>query len=148
MTFDAFAKQLLDKFWRALPDPWHLSKLYRVAGMISRPEFGQFQAPSAGALKSVNAPAGWAARLANVEVSAGDVHAVNYDFFNLAIQQLTLSPLSVPTVPALLQLALFRRNFQMDPVPLTFPMIGRLAEFIIVTNPKIREAFRPAALNT
>ena len=144
MTFDAFAKQLLDKFWRALPDPWRLSKLYRVAGIISRPEIGQFQASSAGALKSVNAPAGWAARLANVEVSAGDVHAVNYDSFNLAVRQLTLSPLSVPTVPALLQLALFRRNFQMDPVPLTFPMIGRLAEFIIVTNPKIREAFLAA----
>ena len=50
----------------------------------------------------------------------------------------------MPTVAAFLQLVLFRRNFGMDPVPLTFPMIGRLAELIVVTNSKIREALLAA----
>lgn len=140
MTFDAFAKQLLDRFWRALPEPWRLTTAYRVATILGRQEFGEFQVSAAGGLSNPEQPSAWAAQHAGVKPSSGQIHSVTYDAFTLGIQELVLSPLAVPNAAALLQLALFRRNLALDPIPLSFPMIGRLAELIVVANPKIRAA--------
>jgi putative ATP-dependent endonuclease of OLD family len=139
ITFDAFSKQLLDRFWRALPDPWSL-KQYRVSGIPTRQEFNDWQLTAASDLSVPKRPSGWAATLLGKAPTSSQIHGVTYDAFNLGIHRLRLSPLSVPTVAAFLQLAFMRRAFERDPVPLTFPMIGILAELIIATNPKILDA--------
>jgi superfamily I DNA/RNA helicase len=139
LTFDAFSKQLLDRFWRALPDPWTFRQ-YRVSGILSRQEFNDWLLTAASSLNDASRPSGWAAKVLGKAPTAGQIHSVNYDAFNLGIHDLKLEPLAVPTVPAFLQLALMRRELRRDPAPLTFPMIGQLAEVIVASNPKIREA--------
>jgi superfamily I DNA/RNA helicase len=139
LTFDAFSKQLLDRFWRALPEPWTLSE-YRITGILSRPEFNEWLLSAASDLGNPQGPSGWAAKLLGKTPSPAQIQAVSYDEFNLGIHQLELSPLTVPTVAAFLQLALMRRYFLLPTVPLTFPMIGRLAQLVIASNPKIRDA--------
>ena len=139
LTFDAFSKQLLDRFWRALPDPWTFRQ-YRVSGILSRPEFNEWLLTAASGLSDPSHPSGWAAKMIGQTPTAAQIHSVNYDDFSLGIHALSLAPLTVPTVPAFLQLALMRREFQRDPAPLTFPMIGRLVELVITANPKIRDA--------
>ncbi|MFO1100769.1 MAG: ATP-dependent helicase [Xanthobacteraceae bacterium] len=139
LTFDAFSKQLLDRFWRALPDPWTF-KQYRVSGILSRQEFNDWLLTAASDLNDPARPSGWAVKLLGKTPTPAQIQGVNYDAFNLAIHSLKLSPLTVPTVAAFLQLALMRREFHRDPVPLTFPMIGRLAELIVARNPKVRDA--------
>lgn len=139
LTFDAFSKQLLDRFWRALPDPWTI-KQYRVSGILSRQEFNEWLLTAASELNDPSHPSGWAAKQIGRTPTTAQIHSVNYDEFNLAIHALSLAPLTVPTVPAFLQLALMRREFQRNPAPLTFPMIGRLVELMIATNPKVRDA--------
>ncbi len=138
LTFDAFSKQLLDHFWRALPEPWTF-KRYRVTGILSRPEFNDWLLTTGSDLNNPARPSGWAAKLLGAPTPT-QIQAVSYDDFNLGIHLLGFEPLQVPTVASFLQLALMRREFQRDPVPLTFPMIGRLADLIVATNPKIREA--------
>lgn len=139
LTFDAFSKQLLDRFRRALPEPWTF-KQYRVTGILSRPEFNDWLLTTGSDLSNPARPSGWAAKLLGKAPTPAQIQAVSYDDFNLGIHRLGFEPLQVPTVASFLQLALMRREFQRDPVPLTFPMIGRLAELIVATNPKIREA--------
>jgi superfamily I DNA/RNA helicase len=137
MTFDAFAKLLLDRFWRALPEPWCLTKPYRVSRLMGRNEFNDFQQSTAAALDDVAQPGGWTAAYLKKAPTATQVHGVTQEGFNLGIQNLTLHPLNVPTVAAFLQLVQFRRAFTQNPVLLTFPMIGRLAQLVVETNPKI-----------
>jgi len=139
LTFDAFSKQLLDRFWRALPEPWTFQQ-YRVSGILSRPEFNDWLLTTGSDLNNAARPSGWAAKLLGKAPTPAQIQAVSYDDFNLGIHGLGFEPLHVPTVASFLQLALMPREFQRDPVPLTFPMIGRLAELIVATNPKIREA--------
>ena len=140
MTFDAFAKLLLDRFRRALPEPWNLSKQYRISKFLSRPEFNDFQRSAADNLGNPTHPAGWAASILGRKPRADQVRGVTQDLFSLAIHDFSLDPLHVPTVGAFLQLADFRRAFTLNPVPLTFPMIGRLAQLLVQTNPQIRAA--------
>lgn len=140
MTFDAFAKLLLDRFWQALPEPWSLSKPYRVGRLLSRNEWNDFQRSTADSLGDANRPAGWAKNLLGKTPSADQVQGVTQDAFNLAVHSLVLHPLTVPTVAAFLQLVQLYTAYQQNPVLLTFPMIGRLAQLIIETNPKIRAA--------
>jgi len=139
LTFDAFSKQLLDRFWRALADPWAFRN-YRVSGILSRQEFNEWLLTAASGLNDPARPSGWAAKILGKAPTPAQIHGVNYDAFTLGIHNLTLEPLTVPTVPGFLQFALMRREIKRDPAPLTFPMIGRLAELIIATNPKIRDS--------
>jgi superfamily I DNA/RNA helicase len=140
MTFDAFSKLILDRFWRALPESWQLTTSYRVNPFVTRQEFQDFQRSSADGLKDPGTPAGWAAVHAGLDVNSNQIYGVNQDAFNLGIHELILHPLKVPDVAAFLQLAYLRRMFGMNPVPLTFQMIGRLAQLIVETNHKIRAA--------
>jgi superfamily I DNA/RNA helicase len=140
MTFDAFAKLLLDRFWRALPEPWSLAKPYRVGRFLTRNEFNDFLRTTAGALSDPAQAAGWAAALIGKTPTSAQVYGVTQDAFNLAIHQLALHPLTVPNVESFLQLVYFRSAFAANPVLLTFPMMGRLAQLIVETNPQIRSA--------
>jgi superfamily I DNA/RNA helicase len=140
MTFDAFAKLLLDRFWKALPDPWNLEKPYRIGRFLNRNEFSDFLRTTAGTLSDTTQPAGWAASAIGKLPTSAQVNGVTQDAFNLAIHELALHPLTVPTIASFLQLVYLRSAFTANSVLLTFPMIGRLAQLIIETNPQIKSA--------
>lgn len=140
LTFDAFAKSILDRFWRALPAPWQMAKPYHVALYTTSREFADFQRSAADSLNNDKTPAGWAAVYSGIKLSRNEVMALNLDAFNLAIQELSLQPLHIPNAAAFLQLAYIRRSFESRSIALTFPMIGRLAQAIVESNPQIRAA--------
>jgi hypothetical protein len=95
MTFDAFAKLLLDRFWRALPEPWNLTKPYRIGRFLNRNEFSDLLRATAGTLSDTTQPAGWAASTIGQSPTSAQVHGVSLDSFNLAIHELVLHPLLV-----------------------------------------------------
>ena len=115
MTFDAFAKLLLDRFWRALPDPWRISNPYRVSRPFSRNEWNDFQRSTADSLGNAARPAGWAGALVGKSPSAAQVHSVTQDGFNLAIHSLVLHPLAVPTAGPSFNLCSFVTRFNRTP---------------------------------
>ncbi|WP_296583589.1 ATP-dependent helicase [Xanthobacter sp.] len=142
LTFDAFAKQIVDRFWRALPEPWMLRMPYVIGRFPSRPEYADFQRSVADGLNDPSHPSGWSAQILGKRPTSAQVYSVSKDDFDVAIQELVLSPLTVPTVATFMQLARLRSAFTSAPVSLTFPQIGRLAQAIIETNPRIRSALR------
>lgn len=143
MTFDAFAKQLLDRFWRALPPLWALSSAYQV-GPIHPPRngFPEFRYSVATGLTNSVGPAGWAAGFFTPPPSPNDIQSLSYDDYNHGIQRLILEPLTVPTVAAFLQLVALRRGLIATPPTFSFGQIGCLATAIIAVNPAIRDALR------
>lgn len=142
LTFDAFAKQILDRFWRALPEPWALTKPYRVASLMSAPEYAEFQRATVDGLLDVTQPAGWAGVHLGKMPGAEQVFGVNKNQFEVGINDLELSPLRVPSVAAFLQLVRLRWAFEQSPVPLGFAQIGRLAQLIVEANPKIKSGLQ------
>lgn len=142
LTFDAFAKQILDRFWRALPEPWMLRMPYGIARLPSRPEYADFQRSVADGLDDHSHPSGWAAQVLGKKPTPAQIYAVGKDDFDAAIHKLVLLPLTVPTVGAFMQLARMRWAFMHDPISVTFPQIGRLAQAIVETNPRIKSALR------
>lgn len=141
MTFDAFAKQILDRFWRALPERWALSGPYRIARAMARKEYGEFQLSAAEHLGNPGHEVGWAIAAAGRRPTADQVNSVNFDMFGKAVQTLQLEPLTLSTVGTFLQLVAMRSALSSTPPALTFPQIACLAAAIIAANPKIRAAF-------
>lgn len=143
MTFDAFAKQLLDRFWRALPQRWALTDAYRIGPQYPpRNDFNSFRYTVANSLGDSSTPAGWTAALFGRPPAPADIQAAAFDDYNRGIQRLALEPLIVPDVGAFLQLVALRRALALSPPALTFGQIGCLATAIIATNPAIREGLR------
>ncbi|MCW2223683.1 superfamily I DNA/RNA helicase [Bradyrhizobium japonicum] len=140
LTFDAFAKSILDRFWKALPQPWTLPNGYRVGRLLTRNEYADFQRWTADTISNPFQPAGWVTHVTSRTLSASEIHAVSEQVFNLAINELVLHPLTVPSQAALLQLVQLRTAFVSPIVYLTFPQIGRLAQLVVETNPQIRNA--------
>jgi len=143
MTFDAFSKQLLDRFWRALPPRWAMTEAYRIGPQYPpRNGFGSFQYSAADSLADPGRPSGWAAALFKQLPSSAVIQGATFDDFNRGIQKLVLEPLAVPDAGAFLQLVSLRRGLTATPPSLTFGQIGCLAHAVIETNPAIREALR------
>src|SRR3569833_852134 len=142
LTFDAFAKQLLDRFWRALPDPWALRVPYKIVFSISPNEFADFQREVADNLDNGAHPAGWAAQLFGKKPTPNQIRSLNKQQIEAGINELELEPLSVPTVAAFLQLVRLRWGLQQKSVLLSFPQIVRLAQLIVDANPSFRVALR------
>jgi superfamily I DNA/RNA helicase len=142
MTFDAFAKQLLDRFWRSLPERWALKATYQIAFPPSRHEVADFQRIVASTLADPHAVGGRALALFGASIEANEVMAASYDDINKGLQLLSLSPFSVPTRGAFVQLAKICWALDQNPIPLTFQMIGRLVQLIVDHNPAIRRAIQ------
>ncbi|MCC4252559.1 ATP-dependent helicase [Sphingobium naphthae] len=143
MTFDAFAKQLLDRFWRALPPPWTLAGGYRIGATYPvRQGFSSFQHEVADNLTDQLTPAGWSAAQLSFLPKPQSIHGMNFEEYGFGIQRLVLHPLSVPDAKAFMQLVALRRGLISNPPALTFPQIGCLATAIIAANPAIREGLR------
>jgi superfamily I DNA/RNA helicase len=124
-----------------VPEPWQLSNGYAISRLLSRNEFADFLRSTADGLEDPKHAAHWAATYLGKAPKRDEILAVTQDAFNLSINELTLHPLAVPSVAAFVQLVQFRQAVVRKPASLTFPMIGRLAQLIVRSNPKIRTAF-------
>lgn len=140
MTFDAFAKQLLDRFQRALPEHLALAGSYGIAPFLKSAAFAELQRSTADGLNQPGHPAYWAKTLIGKEPKPSGIHGVTTDAFSKSIQSLCLHPLDIGTYAAFLQLVQLRAAL-VSPTPmLGFAMIGRLAQAIVNANPEIRRA--------
>lgn len=130
LTFDAFAKGLLDRFGQALPGEWRPKPNYEIANAT----FTIVQA----ALQSLTPPK-------SVGTKAG-VNAIAVKTFER--DHLVAAPiaLELPPNPTVEQWAIreFWRSWLHSGTysALTFAMIGRLAELLVRTNPMVGEALR------
>lgn len=118
LTFDAFAKGLLDRFYPALVDKWRPTADYEVF----LPNYRTF---------------------ADFLDTLGQPHWSNFER-----DAVVGSPLSSEVPDLNSPLASAASKWWEDSLrgssrsKLTFPMIGRLVEFLVRTNPKIRQALR------
>ena len=131
LTFDAFAKSLLDRFHPALPDAWRPTADYEILKSTRR-TVQDF-------LNGLTAPPPEVATL-------GLVRAIGQDTFEKAGVLRTPLPEEGFTVENALTWAAaqwwvesLHRGGRSS---LTFPMIGRLVELLIRANPKILRALR------
>ncbi|WP_018045720.1 ATP-dependent helicase [Methylobacterium sp. 88A] len=140
MTFDAFAKQILDRFWRALPSHLAFGGTYGIAPFLGKDAFSELQRSAASGLEAEGHPAHWAKTLIGKNPTESGIYSVNLDAFNTAIQALTLEPLVIANHAQLLQLVQLRATLSSPTPQLGFAMIGRLAQAIVASNPLIRRA--------
>lgn len=140
MTFDAFAKQILDRFWRALPAHLCLNGAYGIAPFVGKDALLDLQRFAASGLSFDGHPAQWAKALIGKNPTESGIHGVSLDGFNTAIQALRLEPLTIADHAQFLQLVQLRAALTSPDPLLGFPMIGRLAQAIVTTNPQIRRA--------
>ncbi len=132
MTFDAFAKGLIDRFGQALPELWRPRPDYEIMFPGER-DYREFLSRQIG---SPPASVGTYADIQAISVKTFERH-------HLVGSRLPLNGWSQPT-PAQWAATRFwqkslhdgRKSF------LSFPMIGRLAELLLRVNPMARNALR------
>jgi superfamily I DNA/RNA helicase len=142
ITFDAFAKQVLDRFWRALPAHLALTGGYGIAPMMTRQGLAALQAAARNGLEEAGHPAHWARQQCGRNPTAAGIEGVTLDAYNKAIQTLCLHPLTIANHAEYLQLVQLRTSLTQAPPTLGFAMIGRMAQAIVIANPSIRAAIR------
>lgn len=140
MTFDAFAKQLLDRFSRALPSHIALSHSYGIAPFLKSSAFADLQRAAVDGLDQPGHPAHWAKTLIGKQPTPEGIFAVTMDGFSKSVQSLCLHPLDITSYGAFLQLVQLRTTLVSRNPMLGFPMIGRLAQAIVHANPHLRQA--------
>ena len=129
-TFDAFAKSIVDRFGQALPEEWrptpdyvldfNIEKQY-VDRLLSVPT--RFSPPSRGEIDQIQAKA-----------------AYKLEFAGRRLLELSRAAGGLEQQAALATWKFLLRGQAKS--LLNFHMIGRLAEHIFVTNPKVLEALR------
>lgn len=132
MTFDAFAKSLIDRFGQALPERWRPRPDYEIVFPGDR-DYREFLSRQVG---TPPASVGTHADIQTISVKA-------FERLHLVGSQLPLDGWPHPT-PAqwaadrFWQMSLHegKKSF------LSFPMIGRLAELLLRVNPMARDALR------
>ncbi|MGH0359225.1 UvrD-helicase domain-containing protein [Sinorhizobium meliloti] len=140
LTFDAFTKQLFDRFWRGLPAEWSLKNPYTIAYAPSRAETQQFQRSVADGLGDETKLGGRIEKIAGVRAERNGVTATSYEDYQNGIQRLSLAPVRVGTYGAFLHFARIAWALDQNPSPLTFQMLGRLLQAVVESNPVIRRA--------
>jgi superfamily I DNA/RNA helicase len=142
MTFDAFAKQILDRFSAALPPHLALGGTYGIAPFTTRASFNELQRFAVEGLGRPGHAAHWAKTLLGKEPTTQGIYGVGQDEFTQSVQALCLHPISIGSYAAFLQLVQLRANLTGGDPMLAFPMIGRMAQAIVNANPRIRAAIR------
>lgn len=130
LTFDAFAKGLVDRFGQALPQAWRPTPDYEIA-QANADVVGGF-------LRSLSPPSGVGTK--------ADVMAINIRNFEkryLVASAISENPLATSSAGEWAGQQFWnawlhkgKKSF------LTFAMIGRLAEFLVRTNPIVRQALQ------
>jgi superfamily I DNA/RNA helicase len=130
LTFDAFAKSLVDRFGQALPKAWRPTPDYEIA-QARDPIVREF-------LRALAPPA-------SVGTYA-DIMAINVKSFEkscVVAARLAEQPLVSPSPDAWAGEQFWQSWLHADKRSyLTFAMIGRLAELLVHTNPMVRQALR------
>jgi superfamily I DNA/RNA helicase len=117
MTFDAFTKSLLDRFRRAIPDPWMPPSDYQII-MPKRQDFNDF-------------------------LERKGLHGVNPQQLEkaLALNELPFPEEQYGNTRAVA--AFWNENYEdFDGVRLSFSMINRLVQWMLGENPNIKAALR------
>lgn len=140
LTFDAFAKQLLDRFWRALPDTLALKGTYGIAPFVSRLEFEDLRRSATLGLEDPTHPAFWARSQIKGQPTTAGLQGVSFDAFTKAVQAMNLNPMTITDHAQFLQLVMLRSALIQTTPRLGFAMIGLLARAAIHANPAIRRA--------
>jgi DNA helicase II / ATP-dependent DNA helicase PcrA len=124
MTFDGFAKSILDRFRKGLPDNWRPSNDYQIDYSISRQNQMQEILETALGMGGYNQfqIQQYNARIFEVEHLTKTLFHEIEDQAALLVWDYLLKKLS--------------------PSKLTFPMIGRLAEYTLRCNPLLLKAMR------
>jgi superfamily I DNA/RNA helicase len=130
LTFDAFAKGLIDRFGQALPEAWRPTANYE----ISDATFTIVQ----NTLETLTPPASVGTKR--------DIIAIKVKTFEkdlLVTKPICLAEFSKPTPGEWAAAEFWRSWLHGGPHSVvTFAMIGRLAELLIRTNPMVRDALR------
>jgi len=130
LTFDAFSKSLLDRFGQALPKDWRPTPNYEIANAT----FTNVQAT----LQSLSPPKEIGTKAAVMGIA---VKTFERNYLVAAPLSLTLS--ENPTVGEWVTVNFWESWLRTGAhSALTFPMIGRLAELLVRTNPMVRDALR------
>jgi superfamily I DNA/RNA helicase len=130
LTFDAFAKGLLDRFGQALPETWRPTPNYEIADAT----FTVVQST----LESFTPPASVGTKR--------DIMAIAVKTFernHLVAASLSLTAPAKPSPAEWAAGEFWKSWLHSGPHSvLTFPMIGRLVELLVRTNPMVRDALR------
>lgn len=130
LTFDAFAKGLVDRFGQALPEAFRPTPNYEIA-------FTNFTVVQA-TIQAMNPPKEIGKK---ADVMAIAIRTFERD--HLVAATLSLDPLPNPTVEQWVSREFWRlwlRGGRQS--ALTFSMIGRLAELLVRSNPVVQRALR------
>jgi superfamily I DNA/RNA helicase len=130
LTFDAFAKGLLDRFGQALPEAWRPTPNYEIAAAT----FTVVQ----NTLETFIPPASVGTKRDIIAVAVK-----TFEKDHLVAARLSLTAAAKPS-PAEWAAAEFWKSWLHggSHSVLTFAMIGRLAELLVRTNPMVRDALR------
>lgn len=131
LTFDAFAKGLLDRFGQALPPRWRPAPDYAVMFPNER-DYRDFLD------RQVGAPP------ASVG-SHGDIRAISlkaFERYHLVGSPLPLDGWPNPTPAQWAADRFWQASLHQGKSTLSFPMIGRLTELLLRVNPMARDALR------
>ncbi|NUA25974.1 UvrD-helicase domain-containing protein [Cupriavidus basilensis] len=130
LTFDAFAKSLVDRFGQALPERWRPRPDYEIVF----PKIDLWR----GFIQ-------WASTAADRVGTPADIHAIATDTFersHVLAHPLPEHDLTAPSPAQWAGQAFWRAMLHAgERSRLTFPMLGRLAELILRLNPMARLAF-------
>lgn len=130
MTFDAFAKNIVDRFLRAVPADYRPSENYELATQsFSRAEIATF-------LGNLRPDAETGTQLDVAAISRERFLRDNVHPFRLGIEN---NPNAIGGWAAS---KWWDKWLKATPSILSFPMIGRLAELLLRTNPLIRRALQ------
>lgn len=113
LTFDSFAKQILDRFKKALPEGFNVIDQYEI--LIGDNEILELYENEGTVLHS---------------------YAIRNEVIKTHNQQL---PIDLNAIPDSTRKKVWLNLLNSNPSRLSFPMIMRLAELIIRTNPKIKK---------
>ena len=130
LTFDAFAKGLLDRFGQALPQEWRPKPDYAIENatykLVEETLFALTPPKTVGTK----------ADLIGITVKT-------FEQDQLVAEPLSLTLSDDPAIEEWAAREFWRSWLHGGPHSvLTFPMIGRLAELLVRTNPMVREALR------
>ena len=131
MTFDAFAKGLVDRFGQALPENWRPSSNYEIMFPNNR-SYGDFLTQGAG---TPPREVGTYADLMGVTTKRFERHY-------LLGSPLPVDGWSEPSVGQWAADRYWQTSLRGTKSHLSFPMIGRLAELLLRLNPIARDALR------
>jgi len=128
MTFDAFTKQLLDRFVRALPVPFRLQTGYELS-FVSRREIDSF-------LSSLGTPPDWAADVA--EIARSTFEPVVVGSYRLPVTGIDVVDGGTFALHAWWKTAIPEAGS----ARLTFTHVNRLVELIVRSTPQICRALQ------